>query len=1013
MMTTSRRSGTVRTLLLIAAVVAGAAPGARAQSGLWGVGRWDPDSFGSQRVVVTVVDTSPTGAVRADMPWRRRDATPERTRIIVTDAQDHRIVNAVALRVRRDSGSVAFQPIRGAGQYYVYYLPYTGTVRSPYPKISYLPPDSTGDPAWIAAARAHAATLPAAGETRFEAVDSMSSRWPMEVTATDAETAALRARAPAAAPFMVFVEDRLRPIKMTRAIPYLWTTRAADASPLDPAERDEYYSFQLGVWAFTALDSIDATFGDAVDGAHRIAAGAFNCVTTDGVDWQGHAFHRVVALASGDVGVLWCGIMIPRDAAPGAYHVTAVVRAASGRRVTVPLTIDVDEQLAVRHGDDDPWRLSRLRWLNSRLAADGPPIAPYTAVRGGPRDLAILGRHIVLGATGLPAQVTSTFDPAMTTAHAAARPMLAAPIALDVVGRDGTVLPWLGSGAVVTHPSTSRASIRADGHRGALDLVVRGALEFDGNLQYRIALVARRDTAVDNVRLRVPFRRDVARYFMGMNRPGGTAPAEYHWQWNVAHNQDSYWIGDINAGMQVTLTDNHYVRPLNTNFYLQSPLVMPTSWSNDGRGDCTFAAAGARYDATCSSGPRMLVAGDTLWFNVRLLITPFHVIDTRTHFATRYYHAFKPIDTVLATGATLVNVHHATDINPYLNYPFLRASAMRAYADSLHAHGIRLKIYYTVRELSDHAPELWALRSLGTDVLSGGPGGGTPWLQEHVVNNYLPGWAVPQRRDATLITSGISRWHNYYVEGMQWLAQRVGVDGIYLDDVAFDRTTMLRIRRVLVDHGTPGERVDLHSANQYDRNDGFASSANLYLEHFPFIDRLWFGEGFDYDAPPDYWLVEMSGIPFGLMGEMLQGGGNPWRGMLFGMTNRLPWTNSDPRALWHAWDDFGIINARMLGWWTPHPPVETGRDDVLATTYARPGRALIAVASWASDTAAVTLHVNWRALGIDSSRARLRAPAIAGFQPAREFTLGEPIPVAPARGWLIEVDTFDARARGR
>jgi len=43
------------------------------------------------------------------------------------------------------------------------------------------------------------------------------------------------------------------------------------------------------------------------------------------------------------------------------------------------------------------------------------------------------------------------------------------------------------------------------------------------------------------------------------------------------------------------------------------------------------------------------------------------------------------------------------------------------------------------------------------------------------------------------------------------------------------------------------------------------SSANLYLEHFPFIDRLWFGEGFDYNEPPDYWLTEISGIPFGLM----------------------------------------------------------------------------------------------------------------------------------------------------
>jgi len=245
---------------------------------------------------------------------------------------------------------------------------------------------------------------------------------------------------------------------------------------------------------------------------------------------------------------------------------------------------------------------------------------------------------------------------------------------------------------------------------------------------------------------------------------------------------------------------------------------------------------------------------------------------------------------------------------------------------------------------------------------------------------------------------------------MRWLTQHAGVDGIYLDDVAFDRNTMQRIRRVLVDHGTPGERIDLHSATQYNKNDGFASSANLYLEHFPYIDRLWFGEYFNYDSPPDYWLVEMSGIPFGLMGEMLEGGGNPWRGMLFGMTNRLPWTGGDPRELWKAWDAFGLNDAKMHGWWTT-TPVTTDRSDVLATTYTRPGRALVAVASWAKDTAATTLTVNWRALGLDASRVRIYAPMIPNFQPARTFAVGERIPVAPGKGWLIRIDPLETPVR--
>ena len=53
-------------------------------------------------------------------------------------------------------------------------------------------------------------------------------------------------------------------------------------------------------------------------------------------------------------------------------------------------------------------------------------------------------------------------------------------------------------------------------------------------------------------------------------------------------------MGDVNAGLQFTLKDEHYVRPLNTNFYLSKPLVAPRSWSNNGRGGCDIAEVGDR-----------------------------------------------------------------------------------------------------------------------------------------------------------------------------------------------------------------------------------------------------------------------------------------------------------------------------------------------------------------------------------------------------------------------------------
>ncbi|HET9130299.1 MAG TPA: glycoside hydrolase domain-containing protein, partial [Terriglobia bacterium] len=293
-------------------------------------------------------------------------------------------------------------------------------------------------------------------------------------------------------------------------------------------------------------------------------------------------------------------------------------------------------------------------------------------------------------------------------------------------------------------------------------------------------------------------------------------------------------------------------------------------------------------------------------------------------------------------------------------------------------------------------------RSLGDEVFSYGDGGGSSWLLEHFDQNYIPGWYVPELNDATLITNGISRWHNYYVEGLNWLAKNVGIDGLYIDDVAFDRTTMKRVRKVL-DRNRPGALIDLHSANQYNPRDGYVNSALLYMEHFPYINRLWFGEYFDYDSRPDYWLTEISGIPFGLMGEMLEKGGNPWRGMVYGMTNRLPWSG-DPRPLWKFWDEFGMQGTKMFGYWSPNCPVKTDNPAVLATVYVKAGKTLVSLASWASDTVQCSLSINWNNLGIDSTKATIEAPAIQNFQEARVFKVGENIPVTPGRGWLLEIN---------
>jgi hypothetical protein len=198
----------------------------------------------------------------------------------------------------------------------------------------------------------------------------------------------------------------------------------------------------------------------------------------------------------------------------------------------------------------------------------------------------------------------------------------------------------------------------------------------------------------------------------------------------------------------------------------------------------------------------------------------------------------------------------------------------------------------------------------------------------------------------------------------------------------------------------PHPVIDLHSANQYNERDGYASSANLYMEHFPFLDRLWFGEYFDYDENPDYWLVEVSGIPFGLMGEMLQDGGNPWRGMVYGMTGRMPRVQLN-QELWQFWDEYGLPEARMIGYWSAGCPVTADREHVKATVYLGDECVIIAAASWEQSTVDVSFDVDWEAIGKDSEKMQAQVPGIPGFQDDEGTVDLHSVSIEPGRGKLI------------
>jgi len=726
-----------------------------------GNGSWDSEPLGNHRAVVRV--GAAADAVRVVVPWRRRDAVLEKKGVILIDAKTGlRGGNILIRSITRESGEFVFQPASGPGDYYLYFMPYRLTGSRNYPNAVYAGPENTAEAGW--AARVPGSGLPEARVTGIESVDEFSGFTPMEIIATAEETRGLLAARPGEA-FLLFPEDRAFSIRMSDDLPLRWIRAGAFAEFKGEADRGEFYAFQIGLYAArTDLSEVGVEFSDLAGPEGRtIPAGAFRCINTSGTDWDGRKIVPRVSVAKGKVQALWCGVQVPVKAASGAYRGKVVVRAKDLPPRSIDLALAVLDRVIEAAGDNEPSRLSRFRWLDSTLAMDDEIVAPFTALKMTDGAISCLGRSVTLAASGFPGQIRSFFAPDVAgLAPGPGREILTAPFDLIVETMKGTNLVWVDSGVEFTARAPGRVGWTAERRGGAISASIQAAMEMDGFLEFTVRLAAAEKTEVKDVYLEVPLAASAARYMMGLGQKGGFRPADFSWAWDRTKNQDALWLGDVNAGLQIGLRAENYSRPLNTNFYLSKPLDLPPSWANEGKGRVTVKAEGSAVIFKASGGPRTLEPGRDLYFNFTLLLTPFKTIDPKSQWATRFMHAYQPLNEVAKSGANTINVHHATEINPYINYPFLRPAEMKAYIDEAHRRGFRVKIYDTIRELTNRAPELHALRSLGAEIFSHGPGGGYSWLQEHLGGDYIAAWFVPQLKDAAIINSGMSRWHNFY-----------------------------------------------------------------------------------------------------------------------------------------------------------------------------------------------------------------------------------------------------------
>ena len=968
--------------------------------------QWKVDQRGHHRAVVTVGETSTDGVV-AQLPWRRPDLRIDTKRIIVTDAEDNEIKDVMVTEMTSEKGEVVFRPTAGAGTYYIYYLPYkwrpgSGDARYGKPWNDYLPPEYDTDKAWAEKVAGGNNELPKATVKCFESVSRFNFWSPMGLIATKEEMDAVKSAA--GKDMVIFPEDRAFPIQLTCQIPARWA-KGPKTVFKGLACRNEYYAWQLGVWAAKKeLKNVKVAFSELKNGNATIGTDAMTCFNQEGTNWDGKHLDFTINVPKDKVQALWCGVQIPEDAKPGTYKGQAVISAEGVEPQVIPIEIKVSSKVLADKGDSETWRHARLRWLNSTIALDNEPVAPFKEMTVDGNKVEATGKVIEVGANGMIGKIEIN-----------GKDVFEKPQQLIVSTKNGEVV-FNADNVKITKDAAGLVTWKASSEQNGIKFDLTGNMEFDGHMHFDIFVSSEKEIDVKDVRLVSTYSAYSSEYLLGIGygggKGGGYRPVNYTYKWDGSY--DSYWIGGVKAGLHSEFRGGTYHGPLIWDY---KPEPTPV-WSNNHLGTVTVSGAKGKPATVVASTGKRTIGKEPMNYEFNLLITPVKDLNPAKHFSERYYHSTPSgFDKASEDGANIGNIHHATNLNPYINYPYIVRDSLVAHIKHQHENGRKVKLYYTIRELTTHCEEVYAFHSLNHEIFLEGVGYGLPWDCEHLIDDYKPAWytALDNIRDGVLIKEGDSdaalvltpnsRFINYFLEGLRWILVNYDLDGIYMDDVSFDRTTVKRIRKILEKYHD-GALIDLHSNTGYSQG-----PANQYTEFFPYMDRLWFGESYRYnEMTPDQWLVTFSGIPFGVMSEMLQDGGNRFLGMVYGTTARHSWTGTgkenvkSPVPVWKFWDKFGITEAKMLGYWDPDCPVTTSDLDVKATAYVKDGKALVSIGNFSGKDKTIRLTVNWKAIGIDPAKAKITAPEIMNFQEETSFKAGQLIPVKSKEGWLIVIE---------
>ena len=149
-----------------------------------------PESFGNHRAVLEI--SRATQVATLDILWRRHDQDPQKKRFIIVEASTgDTIENILRYSVTNERCRLAFGPVKKAGTYYFYYLPYEVQEDWGFYGKDYLKPEKSPSGKWVNLNKAGDMTklksFTLAKLTGFQSRTAFDSFYPMEIIPLSSE----------------------------------------------------------------------------------------------------------------------------------------------------------------------------------------------------------------------------------------------------------------------------------------------------------------------------------------------------------------------------------------------------------------------------------------------------------------------------------------------------------------------------------------------------------------------------------------------------------------------------------------------------------------------------------------------------------------------------------------------------------------------------------------------------------------------------------------------------------